>query len=286
MSLHRGVNKIRAIAKALWWAAVAGGLALAAAGCERDGNKVTGTLLIAGSSTVAPLAAEIARRFEANNPGIEVDVQAGGSSRGIADVRRGLIDIGAASRALQAGETQLLEHPIARDGIGLIVHIDNQVNTLSDEQVRAIYTGRIDNWQALGQPSGPITVVNKADGRATLTLFLEHFGLASADIRADVVIGHNMQAIQTVAGRPGAIGYVSIGAAEQEIADGRAIRLLPMGGIPADSDTLASGRYPLARPLNLITAGSPAGLTRRFIEYAQSPAVHDLVRNAHLAPVD
>lgn len=277
---------MRAIAKALWYAAVVGCLALAAAGCERDGNEVTGTLLIAGSSTVAPLAAEIARRFEANNPGIEVDVQAGGSSRGIADVRRGLIDIGAASRALQAEETQLLEHPIAWDGIGLIVHIDNQVTTLSDEQVRAIYTGCIDNWQALDQSSGPITVVNKADGRATLTLFLEHFGLASADIRADVVIGHNMQAIQTVAGRPGAIGYVSIGAAEQEIADGRAIRLLSMGGIPADSDSLASGRYPLARPLNLITAGSPTGLARRFIEYAQSPAVHDLVRNAHFVPVD
>ncbi|MEQ8798884.1 MAG: phosphate ABC transporter substrate-binding protein [Salinisphaeraceae bacterium] len=256
---------------------------LVLSGCGQ-GDPAAGKLLIAGSSTVAPLLAEIAARFEAEHPGTEVDVQAGGSSRGIADVRRGLIDIGAASRALGPGEAGLTEHAIARDGIALIVHRSNPVTTLDAAQVRAIYTGRIDDWGALGLPAGPITVVNKADGRATLTLFLAHFDLDAPDVVPNVVVGHNMQGIQSVAGSPGAIGYVSIGAGEQEAARGQPIRLLPMNGISADSDALRDGRYPLSRPLNLITPGEPTGLARRFIDYAQSPAVHDLVRQLHFVP--
>ncbi len=259
---------------------------LALAGCDQSGSSPANKLLVAGSSTVAPLVAEIAWRFETEHPGTEIDVQAGGSSRGIADVRRGLIDIGAASRALGPDETGLTEHAIARDGIALIVHRSNPVRTLDASQVRAIYTSRIDDWAALDLPAGPITVVNKADGRATLTLFLAHFDLDAPDVVPDVVVGHNMQGIQSVAGNPGAIGYVSIGAAEQEVARGQPIRLLPMAGVSADSDTLRSGQYPLSRPLNLITVGPPAGLARRFIDYAQSPAVHDLVRQLHFVPAE
>ena len=55
-----------------------------------------------------------------------------------------------------------------------------------------------------------MTVVNKAEGRSTLELFLDYFKLKSPDVQADVVIGDNEQGIKTVAGNPNAIGYVSI----------------------------------------------------------------------------
>ncbi|MGF1602336.1 MAG: substrate-binding domain-containing protein, partial [Thermosynechococcaceae cyanobacterium] len=62
---------------------------------KASGNK----LVLTGSSTVAPLAAEIAKRYEQENPGVRVDVQSGGSSRGIADVRQQVADIGMVSRS-------------------------------------------------------------------------------------------------------------------------------------------------------------------------------------------
>ena len=46
-------------------------------------------LTITGSSTVAPLTSEIAKKFESENPGIRIDVQTGGSSRGLADATQG-----------------------------------------------------------------------------------------------------------------------------------------------------------------------------------------------------
>ena len=57
-------------------------------------------LVLTGSSTIAPLALEIGKRFEKLNPGVRVDVQSGGSTRGVNDARAGLADIGMASRTL------------------------------------------------------------------------------------------------------------------------------------------------------------------------------------------
>jgi phosphate transport system substrate-binding protein len=235
-------------------------------------------LVITGSSTVAPLVLEIAKRFESRNPGVRIDVQSGGSSRGIADARSGVAQIGMVSRALKADEGDLVAHTIAMDGIALIVHRSNPVSRLTDEQVRAVYRGEVSNWRDVGGPQRPITVVNKAEGRSTLELFLQHFGLKNSEVRAQVVIGENQQGIKTVAGNPGAVGYVSIGTADYEAAHGAAIRPLPMAGVEASVESVRGGRFPLSRPLNLVTAGRPGALEQRFIVFAQSKAVDDLIQ--------
>lgn len=234
-------------------------------------------LVITGSSTIAPLALEMAKRFEARNPGVRIDVQSGGSSRGIADTRTGVAQIGMVSRALKTGENDLVSHTIGMDGIALIVHRSNPVSSLTDDQVQAIYRGEVRNWRDAGGPQRPITVVNKAEGRSTLELFLQHFGLKNSEVRAQVVIGENQQGIKTVTGNPGAIGYVSIGTADYEAAHGAVIRLLPMAGVESTVQGVRSGRFPLSRPLNLVTAGKPGALAERFIAFAQSEAVDDLI---------
>ena len=68
-----------------------------------------------------------------------------------------------------------MAHRIGMDGIGIILHQKNPVKSLNDDQIRAIYTGKITNWQQLGGEDRKITVVNKAEGRSTLELFLHHF---------------------------------------------------------------------------------------------------------------
>lgn len=242
-------------------------------------------LVLTGSSTVAPLALEIGKRFEAQNPGVRVDVQTGGSSRGVADAMNGLADIGLVSRALKPAEAKTLAaHTIALDGVALVVHASNPVKQLDDAQIKAIYTGRTRNWRETGGPDRPITVVNKAEGRSTLELFLHYTGLKNSQIRAQAVIGDNQQGIKTVAGNPGAIGYVSIGAAEYAVGHGVPIRLLPMGGVEASTDTVQRGSFPLSRPLNLVTRGAPSPLAARFVAFARSPAVRDLIEAQYFVP--
>lgn len=241
-------------------------------------------LVLTGSSTIAPLAAEIGKSFEQQNPGVRVDVQTGGSSRGVNDARSGLADIGMASRALKPEEQDLMPHTIAMDGVAVILHASNPVQTLSDEQIKAIYTGQITNWRAVGGGEVPITVVNKAEGRSTLELFLHYFKLKNSGIKARVVIGDNQQGIKSVAANPGAIGYVSVGTAEYEATHGTPIKLLPMAGIAANVENVRNGKFPLTRPLNLVTRGAPNALAQRFIDFARSGAADDLVQAQFFVP--
>ncbi|MBM4015707.1 MAG: metalloregulator ArsR/SmtB family transcription factor [Planctomycetes bacterium] len=242
------------------------------AACGGDGA-ATRKLTLSGSSTMAPACAELGKAFTAHHPDVRVEVQAGGSSRGVADAQAGLVDLGMASRALKPEERAagLFGSTLALDGICLIVHRDNPVTALSADQVVAIYRGAVRRWSDVGGIAAPITVVNKADGRSTLELFLAHFKLQAEAVRADVVIGDNAHGIKTVAGNRAAIGYVSIGSAELELQHGTAIRMVALDGVAASRDAVRAGRFPLQRPLTLVTRGEPAGLAAEFIRFTRSP---------------
>lgn len=234
-------------------------------------------LVITGSSTVAPLMSEIAKRYESENPNVRIDVQTGGSSRGIADARSGAADLGMISRDLKDDERDLLAVTVARDGVSLILHADNPLPSLSSEQVRGIFRGEITSWAEIGGPELDVTVVNKAEGRATLEVFKDYFGLESPEIKADVIIGHNEQGVKTVAGNPGAVGYVSIGVAEADVAAGIAVRLPKIDGATPSTAAVADGTFPIARPLNLVHGAELDEAATRFIDYCRSDAVHDLI---------
>ncbi len=242
-------------------------------------------LSMTGSSTVAPLALEIAKRFESRNSGIRIDVQTGGSSRGIADARNGTADVGLVSRSLKADESDLQGHAIALDGVAVILHKANPVSNLSNAQIVGIYTGAIQNWKEVGGKDQKITVVNKAEGRSTLELFAQYFGLKNSQIKAQVVIGDNQQGIKTVAGNPGAIGYVSIGSAEFEIENGVPLKMLSMDGVKPNTENVRNGSFPLSRPLLLVTKGVDTDLRKKFLSFAKSPAVYDLVKEQYFVPI-
>jgi phosphate transport system substrate-binding protein len=249
------------------------------------GNTASQKLVLTGSSTIAPLAGEIARRFESRHPGTRVDVQTGGSSRGINDVRNGTADIGLVSRDLKPEERGLRTHTIAIDGVGIIVHASNPVLMLNRRQLIDIYSGKIVNWKEVGGANSPITVVNKAEGRSTLELFLNYLNLKNSQVKPQVIIGDNSQGIKTVAGNRDAIGYVSIGAAAYEAKHGTPVKLLPLDGVAATVANVRNGVFPLSRPLNLVTQAVPGGLARQFIEFARSLEVHDLVEAQYFVPV-
>ncbi|MCB1062646.1 MAG: phosphate ABC transporter substrate-binding protein [Verrucomicrobiae bacterium] len=255
-------------------------------GCGGQKGGGAESITLTGSSTVAPLVADAAKRYEADHPGVRIDVQTGGSSRGISDVRSGLADLGMASRVLKPEESDLTAHRIAMDGVGVIVHKDNPVSNLQKEQLIDIYTGKIKNWNVLGGLNAEIVVANKAEGRATLEVFLAYTGLDSADIKADVVVGENQQAIKTVAGNPAAIGYVSIGAAASEAAAGALIQLVSCDGIPASTDSVSSGEFPITRPLQIITKGTPSSAAQEFLEYLKSPRINDLIESHLYVPLE
>lgn len=255
--------------------------ALVLSSCSRSQASSTMTLTLTGSSTIAPLALEIAKRFEVSHPGTRIDVQSGGTSRGVSDVRQGLAQIGMVSRGLKPDENDLMPVLIARDGVAMIVHATNPVAALTKAQVVSIYKGETAAWDKVGGPARPVTVVNKAEGRSTLEIFLHYFALNGKDVKAHVIVGENAQAIKTVIGNPDAIAYVSIGTAEFEKQNGAPIKLVPVDGVVPSTSAVADSSYPIARQLNLVTRGNTNDLTKTFLAYAGSKDVADLIEAQH-----
>lgn len=258
-------------------AGMAAGMALAG-----SNERLTAT----GSSTVAPLLAELARSYESAHPDVRIDVQTGGSSRGVADAMSGQADIGMASRALKPAEQRLHAYTIARDGIAVIVHRDNPLASIDRNTVRKIYTGIINDWNELDVVSGKqIVVVNKAAGHSTLELFLDYLGIPPDRVRAHIVIGDNQQGLKTVAGNRAAIGYVSIGAALQAQSEGVPIKLITLDGIEPTLATVVDGSYPITRPLNLLTRSPAEGHVDGLLALARSADGHAIIESLNFVPV-
>lgn len=265
------------------------GALLCLSGCNREAESKPETkalrVSVVGASTIAPLISELAKAYEQDHPGIRIEVQAGGSARGIMDVRSGTAVLGMVSRDLKPEEQDLQHELIAKDGIGMIVNKNNPVAGLTKEQVVGIYTGQITNWKEVGGDDLPITVVSKAEGRSTLEIFSGFFGIPYKDIRAHVIIGDNQQGIQTVAGSSAAVGYVSIGSAEYEAGHGAAIRLIPMGDQIPSTAAVASGDYAISRDLNLVYKAPLNEQVQDFVAFARSKQAEDFVTRMYFIPV-
>lgn len=242
------------------------------------------TITITGSSTIAPIILEMGRAYEQKVPGVRVDVQTGGSSRGVADARNGRADIGMVSRAARSDEADLKWTLVANDGLAIIVHRDNPVAALGADQVKALYRSEIADWAAVGGKAGPVTLVHKAEGRSTLELFLAFFGLKNPEVKPHSIVGDNLQGVQTVAANPTAIGYVSIGTAETSVADGAPIRLLPYGGVAATVANVANDTYPLLRPLNLVTKEPVPEHVAAFLAFAASKEADRFITEQAFVP--
>jgi phosphate transport system substrate-binding protein len=241
-------------------------------------------LVLTGSSTVAPLATEIGRRYEQLHPGVRIDVQTGGTARGVHDAREGLADIGMLSRALKESEHDLLGYTIALDGVAMVVHKQNPITTLTSQQIVDIFTGKVRDWSEVGPGSGRILVESKVEGRSSLEIFLDYFKLASHDIKADTLVGENEQAIKVIAGNPLAIGYVSIGAVIFEADNGTPVKLVQFDGMQPTIEAVATRKFPIVRELNLVVRRPPEGLVKDFIAFAQSESVDDLVKDLFFVP--
>ncbi len=115
-----------------------------------DATGMEGTLEIAGSTTVLPIAQACADEYH-NQFGATITVSGGGSSVGVKNVGDGTVDIGMASRDLKSSEEttypDIVTHTVAKDGIAVIVHKDNKIESLTVEEVQKIYTGEITTWE-------------------------------------------------------------------------------------------------------------------------------------------
>ena len=112
-----------------------------------------GKVVVAGSSSVTPVMEKLAEGYEAVNKDVTIEVQQSDSTTGVNMAAEGTCDIGMASRELKDDEKDLglTATVIARDGIAVIVNKDNDVDELTSDQVKSVYTGETTTWEDLAK---------------------------------------------------------------------------------------------------------------------------------------
>lgn len=115
---------------------------------EFESSKPSGSIVIAGSSSVTPLMEKLSEAYAQINPSLEIEIQQSDSTTGVNSTLEGICEIGMVSRELKDSEVEkgLVQQKIATDGIAVIINLDNGVASLTKDQVKGIYTGTLTKW--------------------------------------------------------------------------------------------------------------------------------------------
>ena len=251
---------------------------------DNTASDLTGSVTMAGSTSMEKLANALSESFMAEYPGVTVNAEFTGSGAGIESLIAGSVDIGNSSRSLKDEEKSqgAVENVVAIDGIGVIVDPDNGLDGLTKEQLVDIYTGNISNWSELGGTDEPIVVVGREAGSGTRDGFE-----SILDVKDTCAYANELDStgavIAKVASTPGAIGYASFG----DLND--SVKTLALDEVSPSIETIKDGSYILQRPFVMATMGEVSEqneAVQALFAYLKSDAGKQIVESVGLVTVD
>lgn len=288
------------------------------------GDGSSGTIIISGSSTVEPISARVAEEFANANAGVGITVEGPGTGDGFKKFCAGETDISDASRAIKDSEMEacaesgidFIELYVAIDGLSVLTSPENdQISCVTFNDLYALTgpesTG-FGTWSAaadLAQEIGGVTASNYIDEDLVITgpgeesgtydTYVEFVieGLAEergqdAATRPDYVASPNDNVIiEGIAGSTYSLGWVGYAfyaentdkVAALEVSDGEG------GCVAPTSETIASGEYPLSRPLYIYVNAQKAAESEAlasFVDFYVSDEGLAQVENAGYVPLE
>lgn len=239
-------------------------------------KRLTGKVVIAGSSALLPLSLQGAKEFRLLNPGVQISASASSSIAGPQSASKGSAQIGAcdwdATQEVSGFKafSGLVSHKVAAIPFATIVNKSVTVENLTTEQLQGIYKGSIKNWSEVGGSDAPIIVINRAFGSGTRVNY-QMKALKNSEFMKpgenpnykEVKSSGDMKtAVQTT---PNSIGYIDL-----VYVKGDLIKALKYNGVEATTTNVINGKYPVWGFGYYLTKGEPTGATKAFIEYVQS----------------
>ncbi len=241
------------------------------AGCGKSESAekgLSGKISLAGSTSMEKLCEAMSESFMEANPDVTVTVEYTGSSSGIESLLKGSVDVGNASRGLKDGEKEkgAVENIVAIDGIAVITDKNNKASDLTKEQLVSIYTGTITNWKEVGGNDETIVVIGREAGSGTRGAFEELIDVEDK-CRYAQELDSTGAVLAKVASIPGAVGYISLDAADDTI------KKLSLNGVAATEENIVAGKYQLSRPFVMATKGeisAQSELVKAWFKYIRS----------------
>lgn len=231
-------------------------------------------LRYAGASTLQRDFMPEATAAFSKTTNITFTLSGGNTDAGIQALQAGLVDVAGAGRFLSTAEKAagLKEYQLGWDPLVFVVHRSNPVSNLSRDQLRGIFSGSVVSWKELGGRDQPLVVVLGPEGSgmysAVQQLVLQGRKLTPAVLTTPLVADGDQQVAQL----PTAICALS-----KSMIDQPEVKLVRVDGIEPSTAEITARRYPLLRPLTLVTGPSPPPALLRFIEFARGPEGQQLM---------
>ena len=209
--------------------------------------------------------------FSKLHPGVIWAVEDVGSDAGVTLAAAGSIDVGMISRDLKDAEKGKVETlPIGLSGTGVAVNSVNTVKNLTKDQVKAIYTGTVTDWSAVGGQPGKITALVRETGAATRSAFESFFFDGKPTYGKDVIEVYEIdETLKAIRSFKDSVGMLSIN--NRTLGD-QTIRFLSIDGVAVSKENLNNGTYKIRRPLYIVY--NPASLKpaiKAFLDFVRSP---------------
>ncbi len=228
----------------------------------------TGTITAAGSTALQPLVTAVAMKYQAKCSGATITVQGGGSKTGLGEAESGTVQIGDSDVFAASTQSDLQDHQVAVVIFVLATNPDvTGVTSLTSAQILSIYTGKTTNWNQVGGPNLPIIVVSRPVTSGTRATFKQYVlkGTNESPNQSKNLTADSTQLVtQTVEQTNGAIGYITLGAADQE---GSKLNVLGIDGNQPTDTNVESNTYIFWNIEHMYTKGAATGLAQAFINY-------------------
>ena len=247
---------------------------------EAPAADLSGTISLAGSTSMEKLCEAMSESFMETYPGVTVTVEYTGSGAGLESLASGSVDIGNSSRHLKDEEVAggAVENVVAIDGIAVIVDPANSVSDIPADKLAAIYKGEITNWSELGGNDEAIVVIGRESGSGTRDAFEELLEVKDACKYAQELDSTGGVKAK-VAATPGAIGYVSLDVVDESI------KAVAIDSVEPTEANIIAGDYLLSRPFVMATNGEISAqndLVKGWFDYISSDAGKDVIKSAGL----
>jgi len=243
-------------------------LVVFAAGCGEMPTTPESVLVrVACSTTLAPLAQELAAAFSTQVPGTAFDLATLDSAAGLDALKQGSVDLAMVSWLPSDLACDCVARAVARDGIAIIVHPSNPITTLGLIEVQELFTGSVQEWAGLAPGTlnmGDVQPVVREDGSGTGAAFASLVMEGRRITPRAVVAASGSAVVRFVSKTAGAVGYVSTG----EILAGA--RVVSVEGALPTADALTDGSYPLGRDLWLVVLRPTKPVVEQLVGFAVS----------------
>lgn len=173
--------------------------------------------------------------------------------------------------------------PIGREAFVFFVNKKNPIDSLTIEQIRAIYSGKLTNWAEVGGERVDIRAFQRPQDSGSQTALQNLMGnvpLMEAPTE-DVVSGMGgiISEVAEYKNYKNAIGY-TFRYYSTEMVKNKEIKLLPIDGIVPSTENIRNGTYPIASEFYAVTAGTDNPNVQKLLDWILSPQGQALVEKA------